>query len=460
MVDSADEPTGGGDAAGKPAAPASLTLPKAMELALGLQKGGLLDAAEEIYHRVLALVPEHVDALHYLGLSRHQRRDFEQALALVRKAVGLAPDHVDARNNLGNMLLERGELDEAEEMYRQVLAQRPDHAHSHSNVGTVLKRKGDLVAAEASFRHALALDPQQAEAYHNLGGLLRETDRSDEALTVFQRAMALKPYDANSYRNVGATLCAVGRIGEAKGVYQRWAELEPDNPIARHMVAACSDGEVPSRATDAFVEHTFDSFAASFDEVLARLNYQAPALCAQAVADVLGVPAAALDVLDAGAGTGLCGPLLRPYARRLIGIDLSPGMLAEARKRQAYDALETAELTAFMAAHPGTFDLVVSADTLVYFGELAAALAAAGQALRGDGLLVFTVEHAVPEPPAGYRLNPHGRYSHGEAYLRGALAAAGLTPITLANAHLRTENRLPVDGLVVTARRQPLSPPR
>jgi predicted TPR repeat methyltransferase len=144
---------------------------------------------------------------------------------------------------------------------------------------------------------------------------------------------------------------------------------------------------------------------------------------------------------------------LRGYARRLTGIDLSPGMLAKAKGRGSYDLLEVAELTAFMQAHRDAFDLIVSADTLVYFGDLAQALAAAAAALRAGGHLIFTVEHAADEPAAGFRIHPHGRYSHGEAYLRRTLTAASLTPLVVARAHLRVENQIPVDGLVVTARR-------
>ena len=229
--------------------------------------------------------------------------------------------------------------------------------------------------------------------------------------------------------------------------------MDPDNPTARHHLAACSGADVPERADDAYVKHTFDSFAESFDNVLTRLQYRAPALVVDAMGLVLGAPDASLDILDAGAGTGMCGPLLRPFARRLVGVDLSPGMLERAKARKVYDTLDVGELTAYMRGWPDTFDVIVSADTLVYFGELGPALAAAAAALRAGGLLVFTVEHATDEPPTGFRINPHGRYSHAEAYVRGALSAAGLLPLSLGHVHLRTESRQPVDGLLVTARR-------
>ena len=105
------------------------------------------------------------------------------------------------------------------------------------------------------------------------------------------------------------------------------------------MLAACSGRDVPPRASDAFIETTFDSFAASFDSKLARLSYRAPALVAEMLKRSGIAPTKSLDVLDAGCGTGLCGALIAPYARRLIGVDLSGRMLAQARQRNVYDEL-------------------------------------------------------------------------------------------------------------------------
>ena len=77
-----------------------------------------------------------------------------------------------------------------------------------------------------------------------------------------------------------------------------------------------------------------------------------------------------LMVLDAGCGTGLCGPLLKPYAEILVGVDLSPKMLAKALGRQVYEELIETELVAYLGQRTASFDLIVSADTLIYFGEL------------------------------------------------------------------------------------------
>jgi predicted TPR repeat methyltransferase len=161
---------------------------------------------------------------------------------------------------------------------------------------------------------------------------------------------------------------------------------------------------------------------------------------------------ASLDVLDAGCGTGLCGPLLKPFASRLTGVDLSGGMLEKAQGRDLYDALHRQELTAFMAERPDAFDVVVSADTLVYFGELEAAMRAAARTLKPGGWLCFTVE-ALEEGLDSYRLQPHGRYAHSRAYLETALKQAGLRVVKIHGVYPRYEGGVPVEGWLAVARR-------
>jgi predicted TPR repeat methyltransferase len=156
-----------------------------------------------------------------------------------------------------------------------------------------------------------------------------------------------------------------------------------------------------------------------------------------------------LDVLDAGCGTGLCGPLVAPYARRLVGLDLSAPMIAQARARNVYDELVKRELTAYLCESTAAFDAIVSADTLVYFGLLEDVVAAAANALRPGGRLIFTVEELNGAGSgAGYAISPTGRYRHARAYVERVLASASLRP-EIESAELRLEAGEPVAGLVV-----------
>jgi len=128
-------------------------------------------------------------------------------------------------------------------------------------------------------------------------------------------------------------------------------------------------------------------------------------------------------------------------------------MLQKARQRSVYDELVTAELTAFITARPESYDLIVSADTLVYFGELEPVLTSVRSSLRPGGRFVFTLERMEkpPDDSVGYRLNRHGRYTHSPAYVNGCVSKCGLRLLGSKSVDLREQAGRSVGGLLVTA---------
>jgi predicted TPR repeat methyltransferase len=383
-------------------------------------------------------------------LAHQQGRD-DDAVALIARSLELEPERADWHSNFGIVLQDGLRLDDATAAYERAIALEPGHANACNNLGVVLRAKGRVAEAEAAYRAAIEIDAEHADAYNNLGVLLNGLGRQREAALCFSKVITLRPKHPEARRLLAIAHHTLGEIDKAIEVFDEWLREEPDDPIALHMLAACSGRDVPARASDAFIETTFDSFAASFDSKLASLAYRAPALVAEMLADA-GVEASrSLDVLDAGCGTGLCGPLVAPYARRLVGVDLSEAMLARARARNVYDELAKGELTGYLQESRRSFDVIVSADTLVYFGSLEAVAVAAANALRPGGVLVFTVEElSEAEDDEGYVLSPNGRYRHSSRYLERVLAGAGLQT-EIAPAELRLEAGEPVAGLVVRA---------
>jgi predicted TPR repeat methyltransferase len=400
--------------------PQEMSIPDAIKYSLDLIKDRRFEAAEELYRRILAVAPACPEAWHFRGMLAVQMGRIAEGEELIRKAVEIQPDYADAHNNLGNVL-------------------------------QVLQRYEEAIGF---YELAIMFRPTFADAHYNLGRAHDGMQRAEEAVTAYRQALLLGHFHPDVHRHLGWALYGMGRVSEAADIFARWLTIEPGSEVARHMLAACSGKEVPARASDGCVQSIFDRFADSFDEVLHSLKYEAPGLVANMIIAQLPPPAGDLDVLDAGCGTGLCAAGLRPYARRLVGVDLSPEMLKRAVARKAYDHLVEGELVAFLQGEEAAFDLVASADTLVYFGDLAPFAAAAARALRPGGRLVFTVERAEDaEVPDGYRINPHGRYSHTEAYLRATLGAAGLTVDAIERADLRLERHVPVGGFVVASRR-------
>jgi len=430
-----------------------LTLEEAISVAILLQKNQQFSEAQQLYRLVLEKSPDHPRALHYAGVLAHQQGRNDEAIALIRRSLALVPGEADWHSNLGIVLQSADEVDLAIASYQRAIAVDPGHANAHSNLGVLLRATGQVVEAEAAYRAAIRLDPAHVDAYTNLGILLNGLKRTEEAAACYSRVVTLQPKHREARKLLALAHSTLGEIDEAVTIYREWLEEEPGDPIALHMLAACTGQRVPERASNAFVETTFDSFASSFEAKLEKLSYRAPALVGAMLSQSGIAPRRRLDVLDAGCGTGLCGAIVAPFARSLVGVDLSERMLAQARDKGVYQALVKAELTEFLRDKGEAFDLIVSADTLVYFGCLQQIIPALARALRPDGMLVFTVEHAVGgDVSIDYRLEMHGRYSHSRAYVDKLLVSSGLRS-KIIPAELRMESGVPVAGLVVRGTR-------
>ncbi|MCY2990316.1 MAG: tetratricopeptide repeat protein [Planctomycetota bacterium] len=428
------------------------SLPEALAAVLQLVQGGHGPQALEACRQLVQQHPGQAEPAHLLGRLLVQAGQIEAAEESLRTAVRLAPDYAEAWNDLGNVYSERGHWREAEAAYTQALANTPDLAMAHNNLGLVYQHQGQLEAAIAAFGRVLQLRPEDADAWHNLGAVLKKLGRYEESGAAFRRVIELAPQHAEAHQNLCGALRSAGRTEEARAALRAWIQLEPANPVPQHMLASLGGDAVPSRASDGYVRNVFDRFAETFDQQLTQLQYHGPDLIAAALNEHLGSPRGDLLVLDAGCGTGLCGPALRPYARQLTGIDLSSRMLDQARQRQLYDALESAELTSYLHAHLAGWDVIIACDTFNYFGDLETLLSAVARALRLGGTLIFTLEHdATIASGPGFRLNPTGRYSHAQDYLRSVLEATSLALHSLLPVTLRLEAEQPVAGLLVTA---------
>lgn len=423
--------------------------------AIELLRNEQLDQAEPALNDILERWPDQPDALQFLGVLRHTQGHTDQAVNLIQRALAAAPDNASAWNNLGNVLLLAGRGHEAADAYGRAIAhgQGEDAVRALNNLGVLHRKLDRLERSERALREAVQRDPDFADAWYNLSTTLIKRGQVHEGLVAHSKAVALWPEDVQSRQEVIRALLLLEERERAAGLLRQWLEDDPGNAVALHMLAACeSGGETPTRASDGYVQQVFDGFAASFDAKLEALDYRAPQLVIEALRRAVGADRAALDIVDAGCGTGLCGSGLKPWARRLAGCDLSVGMLRRAKARQVYDVLHQAELTHYLNTQPSAFDAVVSADTLCYFGALEGALAAARRCLRDGGWLIFTVEALAAEDDRAHVLQINGRYAHGRTYLQQVSAAAGFDPVRLQREPLRLEAGDAVSGWLVSAR--------
>jgi predicted TPR repeat methyltransferase len=218
----------------------------------------------------------------------------------------------------------------------------------------------------------------------------------------------------------------------------------------------------PAAAPRSYLESHFDGFASIFDQHLkVKLSYRGPELLLEAVKE-LG-PAAPLDVLDLGCGTGLVGELFKPMARRLVGMDLSAGMLERARARGIYDQLIHDDLASGLhqLAEEGggsaAFDLALAADVFIYFGDLGTVFSGVGKVLRTGGMLALLTESAetdnAPWSGPDWRLLTTRRYAHSRPHLERLCRENGLEAVLARRVEARQEKDQPVMCWLMVARK-------
>jgi predicted TPR repeat methyltransferase len=309
-----------------------------------------------------------------------------------------------------------------------------------TDTGPLFVSSGDLIADR---RYKWALD-QAAR-----GDLAAAAD-------VLEQTVELVPRFATAWFALGAIRDQLGDRNGAGAAFTQARDADPeDYHGARLQLARLAGGDAAPAMSQTYVRRLFDQYAGRYDAALTEhLHYRGPAILREAVETAMreaGRPLHFAATLDLGCGTGLAGAAFRPLTDRLVGVDLSPAMVAQAESKGLYDRLVSADLAEFLAAETAAaaqYQFALAADVFVYVNNVAPIIAAVARILTPDGLLAFTVESHSGD---GVKLLPTLRFAHGEACLRSAIADAGLTLLKLANAPIRTEKGVPVRGLVAVA---------
>jgi predicted TPR repeat methyltransferase len=431
--------------------PPSMDIDQTLRWARECLRGDRLEEAQALYSAVLKAAPEHAEAMHYSGMVMHLQGLHEPALRLVRKSIKRMPKQAWPLNNLANILLRMERNEEALKAFDACLKLDPDHLEALLGSANLMRNRKQIALAEEVCKHAAHIAPQHAPAHLLLAKILLQRAKVNEGMQAYQRAADVHPQDSATKESIALILIAIEAHDHAKQFLREWLGLEPNNAYALHHLAALEGKQSPERASDAYVASVFDGFAESFDQKLAHLEYRAPSLVRQRIEALLPKPQANLQIADLGCGTGLCGPLLQPWAKSIIGCDLSAGMLEQAKAKACYDGLLHQELVAFMLERPKQFDLVISADTLCYFGALEAAIQAAQACMKPGAHLVFTVEALNNDAPVDFALQPNGRYAHRLDYLERLFRSAAWSELKIEFVTLRTERSRQVQGWLLSA---------
>jgi protein O-GlcNAc transferase len=266
----------------------SLTIEQAFLIGADHHQSGRLQEAEEVYRKILAVLPRQADTHHNLGLLArqlghddgalpHLQVAFEEAPSneqyLMSYAIGLLATGATARaheiltnalqrsptspavrdlfqkaSELQKNTLQRGkepsesqlrdlidhfnsgEYEIVENKARLLLTQFPDAGLVWKALGASLQVRS--LPAEVAMRKAVACLPDDAEAFGNLANELKTSGQLEESIGLYKKAIGLAPKMAILHHNLAGAFCASKDFEEGILEYRRALEIDPSLAIA------------------------------------------------------------------------------------------------------------------------------------------------------------------------------------------------------------------------------------
>lgn len=414
--------------------------------------------ARKKYLCILQCEKENFPALIGLGNICFLEKKYSQALQYYYRAHRLEPQNNLALVNLANTCFETSDFSGAENFAAEAIKIDSSSKLSWQLLASSQLAQEHYVKAIMTFQKALSLDSENPWLWNSYSQALQANGDYEEALNSALKAIELDPQNNAHHLNFGYMLYEIATEETAIDVTafaDRWHDSHRENPVVQHMSAALNSEEKPAKAEAEYIRNVFDAFASGFEDVLIGLDYQVPRLIEETLNEILAPShLSGLRILDAGCGTGFCGLFLKKHAgfRGLWGVDLSSEMLKQAALKKCYNHLINKDIIEFMNGRKKTFDLIVAADVLTYFGELDSFFAAVQSSLKKNGLILFTVSHNTYNND-DYFLHVSGRFLHNKNYVEKGLRSHGFTVEKLRQGKLRNEGEKEVCGFVIAARK-------
>jgi tetratricopeptide (TPR) repeat protein len=308
------------------------TLQQWLDEAYALHGQGQFAEAERLYTQILALHPDHSQALLFLGVLDLQTGQTQRGVERMAKAIKADPQSALAHTYLGNGLRALARRDEALASFDRALALAPRDTNAHYSRALVLADMGRLAEALAAFDKTISLQPDHAEAHHNRADALMDLQRLTEAVAGYEHAIALKPDFAQAYCNRGLAQRALGRPQDALTSYDKAIALRPDFAQAHHNRGnVLMDLGLPAQALASYDKALVlqPAFAeARINRGLALMGMKRPA---EALADFDQAIALHPDLAEAHLNRGLALTELKELEAALASFDqaiaLKPGFV-------------------------------------------------------------------------------------------------------------------------------------
>ncbi len=247
--------------------------------------------ALDICSHIITSKPNHIGALHLLGLSTHQlgrpnaadfiaraiseaprsaelhndlavvlaaQGKFTAAVKSFEQALALSPNSVSAINNLGSALDRLDKLSEAITHFQRAIQIDSNSSISHLNLANALRKQGAYAQALEHYDRSVSINPNDVVARYHLAGLFVELKQLSEATEQYEKIISLAPNFAGAHNNLGNVLKQSGKLDAAVGSYRKAVKIQPNFAMAYYNLGLALRGQ-----------SNFEEAASAFKQTLA-----------------------------------------------------------------------------------------------------------------------------------------------------------------------------------------------
>jgi len=172
-----------------------------LNLATVWQNKNAFDHARHYYEKLLAINPDHLQALKQFGQLLYKTGYMVGAIKYLLHLVRLIPHCVDAWYRLGCAYQDNFQDDDAVKCFQTVLSLDPKNLQAYYNLGKIETAKGQQTSAENFFRKALDMQPDFAEILISMGLLFLDVADLDNSQYFIQKALK---HTNNLYSRIGS----------------------------------------------------------------------------------------------------------------------------------------------------------------------------------------------------------------------------------------------------------------
>ena len=423
-------------------------------MGLAFAQSNDIERAIDCFSKALIHSPDNPQLHHLLANAYKQTNQFDKAFTHYEAAATLMPDNINACQNAlfyqGVLSLQQNNIEKASHEFHALLADYPEHVGALINLGVIALKQNEAQLAIDYFGKALAFDQHNEEARNNLAATFIHHNRFENALTHYTELLKQSPHDTEYLYNAGVAEMTLGHLNDATQHFEsvltfqpghfaaltnlasialrnsqrneaisylaRAHEINPQDKPCAFLLNALTGNTANQTSCPEYAQNLFDHYALYYDNHMrGQLKYSLPEHIAKLIHRLLSTSLSIKNALDLGCGTGLCGNVLREISTHVVGVDISSKMIEQARAKNLYDELVESDIISFLNNESTPYELIIAADVLPYFSDLAVFFSLIRQQLSPQGIVILSIEESKHQ---AFQLEDTARFSHHPDYIK------------------------------------------